>query len=133
MRALTTLLFTTTILLSGVAATATASAAGLGPHRLGYQQMAEMEGHYLLTDGRHVHLTFAYGKLYMELDHHRQALEPDGEDRWVTRDRSIELKFKQNQAVDDHTDQIVLNYGNPAEAPPIRLATREARGRGAID
>lgn len=127
MRALTTILFATTTLLSGVAATAMAAEPASAQPT--YQQMTEMEGNYLLTDGRKVRLFISDGTLYMKRGRHQKALEPAGQNRWVMQDHSVALQFKAGLA----NDEIVLNYGNPAEAPPIRLAARETHGRGAVD
>jgi hypothetical protein len=127
MRALTTILFATTTLLSGAAATA--MAAEPVQQQPPYQQLAQMEGTYLLSDGQQARLFVSGGTLYMERGRNQQVLEPAGQDRWEARDHSVALQFKTGRA----SDEIVLDYGNQAEAPPIRLAAREAHGRGAAD
>jgi hypothetical protein len=69
-------------------------------------------------------------RLYLELGRHYKELEPAGQDSWVTRDRSLSLQFRQDQAA----NQIVLHYRDDLpDAAPIRLAAREQRGRGGID
>jgi hypothetical protein len=127
MRALTTILFATTTLLSGAAATA--MAAEPAQQQPAYKQMVDIEGTYTLSDGHHARLFVSSGTLYIEFGRNQQALEPAGQDRWMARDHSMTLQFKPGRA----SDEIVLNYGNPAEASPIRLAAREAHGRGAVD
>lgn len=127
MRALTTILFATTTLLSGAAATA--MAAEPAQQQPTYQQITDMEGTYALSDGRRARLFVLDGGLHLELGRRHAQLERDGQGRWVTRNGTITLQFQQ----DPKSDRIVLNYGNPAETPPIRLASREAHGRGAAD
>jgi hypothetical protein len=129
MRALTSILFATTTLLSGLAAT-TASAAGPAAPQATAQQMEEIEGHYALSDGRRARIFVMDSRLYLELGRHYKELEPAGQDSWVTRDRSLSLQFRQDQAA----NQIVLHYRDDLpDAAPIRLAAREQRGRGGID
>jgi hypothetical protein len=128
MRALTTILFATTTLLSGAATTASA-ADPLAPQAT-HQQMVEMEGSYALSDGHRARIFIMDNRLYLDIGRHYKELEPAGLDSWVTRDRSLSLQFRPG----DSGNRIVLNYrGALPDAAPIRLAAREQRGRGGID
>lgn len=127
MRALKTILFATTTLLSGFATMV--YAADLAPEPT-HQQMVEMEGNYARADGRHARLLVMDNRLFMDIGRHYKELEPAGPDQWTTRDRSITLLYKRGEAA----DEIVLDYRKDLpDAAPIRLAARDQRGRGAID
>jgi len=128
MRALTAILFATTTLLSGAAATA--SAADLTAAQPTLQQMADMEGTYALSDGHRARIFIMDNRLYLDIGRHYKELEPAGLDAWTTRDRSLSLQFRPGQT----GNQIVLNYrGTLPDAAPIRLAARDQRGRGGVD
>jgi hypothetical protein len=127
MRALTTILFATTTLLSGLATT-TATAADLSKPDATLQQMKEVEGQYALSDGRRARIFVMDARLYLDLGRHYKELEPAGPDSWVTRDRSLSLQFRQGQA----GNQFVLHNRNDLpDAAPVRLASVDRRGRGA--
>lgn len=131
MRALTTILYATTALLSGVAATASADD-GTAPQATS-QQMADMEGTYALSDGHRARIFVMDNRLYLDLGRHHHGykeLEPTGPNAWVTRNRTLSLRFTQDQA----GEKIVLNYRDALpDAAPIRLAARDQHGRGGID
>lgn len=127
MRALTTILFATTTLLSGLAAT-TATAADHTAPEATLQQMKDIEGQYALSDGRRARIFIMDSRLYLDLGRHYRELEPAGSDNWVTRDRTLSLQFKQGQA----GNQFVLHLRDDLpDAAPIRLASVDRRGRGA--
>jgi hypothetical protein len=128
MRAITAILFATTTLLSGAAATA--SGADLTAPQPTLQQMADMEGIYALSDGHRARIFIMDNRLYLDIGRHYKELEPAGLDTWTTRDRSVSMQFRP----DPGGRRIVLNYrGALPDAAPIRLAAREQRGRGAIE
>lgn len=131
MRALKAILFASTTLLSGAAATAAAGGlTGLQPTA---QQMAEMAGSYALSDGHRARIFVMDNRLYLDLGRrygNYRELEPTGPGSWATRDRSLSLRLRPDQA----SQQLVLNYGGAqADPAPIRLAAREQHGRGGVD
>jgi len=129
MRALTSILFATATLLSGLAATP-ATAADLSKPDATLQQMKEIEGQYALSDGRRARIFVMDSRLFLDLGRHYKELEPAGSDSWVTRDRTLSLQFKQDQA----GNRFVLHFRDDLpDAAPIRLAARDQRGRGGID
>lgn len=129
MRALTTILFATTLL----GGAATAAGADLAGPQATAQTMQEMEGSYALSNGRRARIFVMDNRLYLDLGQRNKGykeLESTGADRWVTRDRTLSLQFTPDQA----GGRIALHArGDLPDAAPIQLAARDRRGRGGID
>lgn len=126
MRKLMTLVLATTLLSS---LTATAFATDLqaqGSH----EQMTTLAGDYGLSDGRKAQVIVMDDRLYLKIGRSVQELELTGLDNWATRDRAVSVAFKRI----GNDIQIRLGYrDDAASTAPLRLASREQRGRGAID
>ena len=75
------------------------------------QQLSEVQGTFLLSNGGVLRLTSARGRLYAELNH-RDATElvPVAENSFVSKDREMALEYKP-VAFDD---EIVLSYRTDA-------------------
>ncbi|WP_296941983.1 hypothetical protein [uncultured Massilia sp.] len=94
------------------------------------QQMADLEGSYVLDNGQRADIVVLDGRLYIALPRQRKELVLVAPGQFASRDGRVTVRPHS----DGGEDRILLGYQPARQAgTPVQLASGTRRGRGGVD
>jgi hypothetical protein len=104
------------------------------PRRPTAQEIAGVEGLYILSDGYRAHLYDLDSRLYVRIGAGPQKmLQKVGPDRFATTSGDVSIQFEPGREGDDTQRIAVAYYRPPGGHPPIMFSTGPRPGRGFLD